>query len=169
MDGLCAYSKSREFPGPIEAAVSHVLRKYWLVSTQSGPFRITDKPNFRQLDDEIDSFTVDVPQFRDTDTSLFRRGIFPKLANILVIDEWTYLLALNGPEEEAVKIAVELVEGEWLSSKFFEVVESKTLGFFLYASGFWEIYLPDHSLHANLGRLGFGEIQSTKWLKDRHR
>lgn len=91
MKGFRIDYKSLDFPGPIEKQVLPLFSKYWLVYTQGGPFSITDKPNFEELDGATSSFIVDVPQFKDTDTHLFRPGVFPQFAKLLVVDEWTYL------------------------------------------------------------------------------
>jgi hypothetical protein len=116
----------------------------------------------------MSSFIVHVPEFGDTDQHLFRSGVFPRFAELLVVDEWTYLFALDGPEESAKQNALKIegCAGGWLSRTFFEVVESSTLGFFIYVDGFWEVYLQDQSAHANLLAQGFDEVQSEHWLND---
>ena len=167
MNGFRIDCDSRRFPGSIETAIVPLLSMYWLVCTQAGPFSITDKPNFKELDEETSSFIVDVPEFRDMDVHLFRPGVFPRFAKLLVIDEWDYLFALDGPEESAKKNALKIEEcaGEWLSSTFFKAVESSAAGFFLYVDGFWEVYLSDQS--SNLLAHGFTEVHSEHWLHDR--
>ncbi len=166
MNGFRINCDSQDFPGPIETVVLPLLSKYWLVCTQGGPFSITDKPNFKELDAETSSFIIDVPEFRGTDIYLFRPGVFPRFAGLLVIDEWTYLFALDGPEESAKRNAlkIEKCAGDWLSRTFFEAVESSALGFFAYVDGFWEVYLREY---ANLPAFGFAEVHSDHWLHDR--
>jgi hypothetical protein len=169
MNGFRIDCDSQDFPGPIETVVLPLLSKYWLVCTQGGPFSTTDKPNFQELDAETCSFIIDVPEFRDTDVHLFRPGVFRRFASLLVVDEWAYLFALDGPEESARQNALRIEEcaGDWLSRTFFEAVESSALGFFMYVDGFWEVYLRDQSSHANLLAHGFAEVHSEHWLHDR--
>jgi hypothetical protein len=169
MNGLRLDCNSPRFPGPIESGISPLLSKYWLVCTQGGPFSITDKSNFEELAAETSSFLLDVPEFRNSDMHLFRLGVFPQFSEFLVIDEWTYLFALDGPAEFAKRNAVKIGEcaGDWLSRAFFEAVESTALGFFIYVDGFWEVYLRDQSSRANLMADGFTEIHSDHWIHDR--
>lgn len=168
MDGVRVNCDSNRFPGTIVRAISPLFPRYWLVCTQGGPFSIADKPNFEQLSEEIDSFSVDVPNFRDTDVHLMRPGVFDRFGGLLVVDEWTYLFALDGPEEVAIENALKIDESNWLSSRFFEIVESNTLGFFLYVLGFWEIYLPDSSSQTSLFTQNpVSKISSKHWVDDR--
>jgi hypothetical protein len=172
MNGFHIDCHSLKFPGPIEAAVLPLLSKYWLVCTQGGPFSTTDKPNFEELEAETSSFILDVSEFRDSDLHLFRPGVFPQFLKFLVVDEWTYLFALDGPAESAKKNALELKkcwQDDYLSRAFFGAVATATLGFFMYVDEFWEVYLRDQSSRADLLALGFTEIDSDHWLHDRRR
>ena len=168
MNGFRIDCDSPDFPGPIERAILPLLSKYWLICTQAGPFSVTYTPNFEDLEEETSSFIVDVPEFRGTDKHLFRPGVFPRFAKLLVMDEWTYLFALDGPEESAKQNAlkIEKCSGNWLSSEFFGTVQSNTLGFFMYGGRFWEIYLRDNPLHMNPLAHGFSEVESKHWLND---
>ena len=60
-----------------------------------------------------------------------RPGVVHRFASLLVVDEWTYLFALEGPEEFAIGNALKIDETNWLSSKFFELVDANTQRFFL--------------------------------------
>ena len=155
-------------PRPIELAVSPLLSNFWLVCTQAGPFAITDKPNFEELAVETSSLIVDVPEFRNTDVHLLQPGVFPQFSKFLVIDEWTYLFALEGPLELAKQSALKVEDHarDRPSKTFFEAVESNALGFFMYVDGFWEAYLRDQSSIPNLIGQGFTEIDSDHWLND---
>lgn len=167
VDGLRINCESNEFPGQIEKAITPLLSKYWLVCPQAGPFSITDKANYEELSAEIDSLIVDVPGLKDTNVHLMRPGVFHRLAPLFVVDEWTYLFALEGPEEFAIENALKIDETEWLSSKFFEVVEASTRGFFLYVLGFWEIYLPGKLAQADpLMRDATATVDAKHWVDD---
>jgi hypothetical protein len=74
---------ARNFKNVFRSVLDDLNRYYWLIDTQSGPFSTTDKPNFRELDAEIDRYRVDVPELRDTSSSLWRPGVF-RFADLLV-------------------------------------------------------------------------------------
>jgi len=82
-----------KFPDALRPIFPRLERDYWLVDTQSGPFKITDRPNVPELEAELARYTVDVAQFEMSSCRLLRPQIFPQFVDLLVIDEWTYLVS----------------------------------------------------------------------------
>jgi hypothetical protein len=58
------------FDSLFEPAMAKLAPRYWLIDSQSGPFSITDKPNFRELDALLDTYSVNVPEFKDSSETL---------------------------------------------------------------------------------------------------
>jgi hypothetical protein len=114
--------------------------RYWIIDSQSGPFSITDKPNFRELDGLLDTYFVNAPDFENSSETLWRPGIFPKFAELLVVDEWTYLLGIGGPEEDALKKAVQISRTPRFSDEFFTAISSAHALLLVYPGGWWKVY-----------------------------
>lgn len=168
MDGLRVHIETSRpaFPGILESAIHQLTSNFWFINTQAGPFRITDKPNFAELDAEIERYRVSVPELKDTSSALWRPGVFPRFEEILCLDEWTYLVSLQGSEGHAVNAAKELWEAGYLSQRFFELVQSKAATFFLFVPNFWEVYSADRRLLDEIRtQKNASPIQSGRWLQ----
>lgn len=156
------------FEEVFETVAAKLGECYWLIDTQFGPFSLTDKPNFFELEAELAQYRVKVPALFGTSGGLWRPGIFPKYAGLLVIDEWTYLVGFRGSERDVIRAAEELYEAMDLTSPhFFDLIGAKAEAFLLHVDGWWEVYSSDWDFLEQL-RLGqsVSSIQSEKWLSD---
>ena len=106
---------------------------YWLLELPAGPFAYTHLSGFEEIDAELDRYLVG-------ETRLWRPGIFPRFAKLLVHDEWSYHVALLGDENEAIRIVTELNTTRWLSPEFFKLIEEKTELLLVHINGWWEVY-----------------------------
>jgi hypothetical protein len=155
-----------QFPGILGSIICRLTAHFWLIDTQSGPFNITDKPNFLELEAEIDQYLVEVPKLESTSSALWRPGIVAHFENLFRLDEWTSLTCLAGPETDAISVATKLDAAPTLSASFFDLVESEAVAFFLYVDGWWEVYSNDSNLVDELRKQkGVSTIQSAKWLR----
>ncbi len=152
MKGLRIESRGvRRFPDALRPIFPYLEQDYWLAGTQSGPFKITDKPNFTEM----------------TSCCLLRPCVFPKFVDLLVIDEWTYLMALPGPEALAIKSAAEAYSSGWLSQDFFGLVQSKRVTLLFHVNGWWELYTSNGALLDEIAKdKNASSIDSTKWLQE---
>ena len=135
---VCA--NPRAFESLFAPVMSEIASRYWVIDSQSGRFRITEKPNFRQLEDTLDTYFVNVHDFEDFSETLWRPGVFPKFANLLVVDEWTYLLGIDGPEQDAVRKAIHISRFPRFSDAFFTAVSSACALLLIFADGWWHVY-----------------------------
>jgi len=120
--------------------MAELAARYWIIDSQSGPFSITDKPNFRELDGLLDTYFVETPDFENSSETLWRPGTFPKFADLLVVDEWTYLLGIDGPEEDALLKAVQISRTPRFSDEFFTSISNAHAVLLVYPDGWWEVY-----------------------------
>ncbi len=157
-----------EFPGVLAPTIHQLTSNFWLIDVHSGPFRTTDKPNFFELEAEIERYRVTVAQLEDTSSALWRPEIFPRFESLFWLDEWTYLIALKGPEMSVIRTAGRFFEARILSARFFDLVESEAAAFFLYVGGSWEVYSTDQHLLDELRKQKrVSAIQSGKWLSEK--
>ena len=70
---------------------------FWLVDTQSGPFRDFFDP---AKEAAYEALMLDTEACRDTSCSTWRPGTLPLHADHLVVDEWTYLFAMRCDERD---------------------------------------------------------------------
>ncbi len=168
MKGLRIESRGvRRFPDALRPIFPYLEQDYWFADTQSGPFEITDKPNFTELEVELSRFTVNVARFEMTSCCLLRPCVFPKFVDLLVIDEWTYLMALPGPEALAIKSAAEAYSSGWLSQKFFGLIQSKKGTLLFHVDGWWELYTSNGALLDEIAKdKNASSIDSAKWLQE---
>ncbi len=151
---------AHKFKEVFGSVLADLDRYYWHIDTQSGPFGITDKPNFRKLDAEIDRYRVPVPEFRDTSTSLWRPGVL-RFADLLVIDEWAMLIGILGDESAAVAAAVEIDKVQRYSPQFFDLIQKRADCAVLHIDGWWEVYSANSHLMDRISKLqGVGPTDS---------
>jgi hypothetical protein len=143
---------ARNFKNVFRSVLDDLNRYYWLIDTQSGPFSTTDKPNFRELDAEIDRYRVDVPELRDTSSSLWRPGVF-RFADLLVVDEFTYLVGIEGSEKEVVAIVPSLSDAPGISPKLFSSLEKNDGAALLHLNECWEVYSTNLSLMNRISKM----------------
>ncbi len=117
-------------------------RLYWLLDVQSGPFSITDKPNFEKLDVELNAHWVEVPQIENTYASLWRPGIWSRFGGMLVEDEWTYLTGIPGPEAAAIESAKLFSCVPHSSPEYFGAVEAVRGVLAVILTSCWVLYTP---------------------------
>jgi hypothetical protein len=143
---------SRNFTRVFASVMDEFQGHYWLIDTQSGPFNITDKPNFEELEAETAQYCVPVRELEDSSTGLWRPGIL-QFANILVIDEWTYLFGILGSEDEARKSAVEISALRKFTPEFFEFIEQRVDLALIHVDGWWEAYSTNAPLMEKLRQI----------------
>jgi hypothetical protein len=135
-------------------------RFYWLIEATSGPFHITDKPNFRELDAETDRYYISVPKFEGTSAGLWRPGI-PRFADLLVVDEFTTLVGILGSENDAMVSATEIGFPFGMTPQFFEVVQKRGHCVLIHIAGWWEAYSANPHLMTRLDQIqGASETDS---------
>jgi hypothetical protein len=81
---------------------------HWLIDSQSGPFSITGKPDYELLQAELKNFLVHVPSLEDTSTHLWKPGILPRFADLLVVAEGTWLIGLPADKKEALRVLADI-------------------------------------------------------------
>jgi hypothetical protein len=161
MQGLRINQSEARIPPDFRAIFDPLWQLYWLIDTQAGPFRVTDKPQDRELLAEL---WLEVPGLKPISPGLCRPGILRDFE--LDVDEWTYLVGLRGPEADAIDLAVQLRQAGWpqLSAHFFELVERNTAVFLMWVDGWWEIYASDAGVKERLKQLDHAiPIDSTTW------
>lgn len=137
---------------------------HWLIDSQSGPFRITDKTDHEILEAELEKYLVDVPRLVNSSTLLWKPGILPRFAELLVLDESTYLIGLPAEEQQAIQSAIQLAETKRLSPMFFDLIERKSVVFLMHVNTWWEIYSADSSWTNPLREIaGAITVDSLKW------
>lgn len=111
---------------------------YWLIDAQSGPFR-DNLPG--QNEAVYDELLVETDACRGTSCSCWRPGTLPRLADQVVVDEWTYLFAMQCDETGVPERA------EWLRPRlgkfdadFFAGLPAVADLFVIHADGWWEVY-----------------------------
>jgi hypothetical protein len=114
-------------------------RHYWLIESESGPFSITDKPNFAELELSLNRYRVSVSELDYTSSSLWRPGAL-RFADLLVIDEWTTFVGILGKEEQATKLATEIFDLQGIFLQPFERILQKTDCVLIHVDGWWEAY-----------------------------
>ena len=111
---------------------------YWLIETQSGPFRDHHLPDKEAAYEKL-FFETDA--CRDSSCTCWRPGTLPRHAEQVVIDEWTYLFAMRCDESSVAQRA------SWLRRKlgrfdaeFFAKLGEVSDLFLMHVDGWWEIY-----------------------------
>ncbi len=149
MKGLRVEDRT-EYPGRFAKLFGSVLdafvRHYWYIDGY-GPFSITDKSNFRELDTELDRYSAYVQGLEDGPPGLWRPGIFPWAADLLAVDEGTTLVGIIGDENHAVEIATTLSNSHQTTARILELItENKIDLALIYVDGWWEVYSGDQAL-----------------------
>jgi hypothetical protein len=108
---------------------------YWTLSLQGGPFVMANQPE--HVVAALKRFAV------GPEGTLWRPGVFPEFAPLLVSDEWGYFIALAGPEEEAKRSAEFLGRLAWPADLFIEpALRLVELLLIELGPGEWEVYSP---------------------------
>jgi hypothetical protein len=116
-------------------------RCFWMVDLYSGPFLAHWLFASEENEATFDRQYWDVPAFADTSTHGFRPGTIPRLAEHLVLDEWSYYFAIDGREDAALRRATLLAGhiGDWRESFLRRLDEAADL-FLCHVDGWWEFY-----------------------------
>ena len=144
---------------------AELARCYWVIDEQAGPFDslwIYQAPEPEEL---LDRQFLEVPECRGTSTTCWRPGTLPRLAAHLIVDEWTYLFAIDAPEEgvrdRAGRIARHIGD---LSAEFFAGLDGLADLFLLHVDGWWELYPTRPEWYRRLqGDLPGAIERSAKW------
>jgi hypothetical protein len=126
---------------PIASEAAHL---YWTMELTSGPFLTAHQPE--NVVSALDRFAV------GSERAVWRPGVFPRFAPLLVSDEWGYFLAVNGPEEQACRSVASVRGLEWPADLFVgPAVQIVELLLIELEPGEWEVYSP-HTKWLNLLR-----------------
>lgn len=125
---------------------------YWFIEATAGPFHITDKPNFRELDAETDRYYVSVPRLEGTSAGLWRPGIL-RFASLLVVDDFTTLVGILGSESDAAALATEIFNIYGRTPQFFELVQTRAECVLIHVAGWWEVYSANSHLMSRLAQI----------------
>jgi hypothetical protein len=162
-------SERRGFESLFAPVMAEFAARYWMIDGQSGPFSITDKPNFGELDGLLDAYLVNIPDFENSSETLWRPGVFPKFADLLVVDEWTYLLGIDGPEEEALQKAVRISRIPRFSVEFFTSISSAHALLLVYQDQWWEVYADAVDVLRRFGALQNASVVDSSVLTASHK
>jgi hypothetical protein len=121
---------------------------FWVVDCQSGPFRSSWMDESEQNEALTERQWWGVPALANTSTSGLRPGSIPRLADRLIVDEWSYYFAIEAPEQQALARATALAPhiGDF-SKTFLRTLADLADLFICHADGWWEFYCgrPDWS------------------------
>jgi hypothetical protein len=113
---------------------------FWLVDVQLGVF------NAEWMLEEANETLLEklfwrVPGFKNSSTLGLRPGSLPRLAPHLNVDEWSYYIAIDRPEDEALKCAERLARhNNYVAEPFLKQLETLWDLFICHADGWWEFY-----------------------------
>lgn len=121
---------------------------FWVVDIQSGPFDSLWLYESAANEALVASLWWEVPALANTSASGLRPGSIPRLADRLIVDEWSYYFAIDAPEPQACARATALARhmGDF-SEPFLRNLDSLADLYICYIDGWWEFYCgrPDWS------------------------
>lgn len=120
---------------------------HWMLDLQSGPFRITDKPEYEALEMLLDALFIDVPHFAGADGvghgytsfTLWRPGTLAVLAPLLVHDEQGFHFGISGDTAAAVSAATALARSP-RDERLIEALPGNAELFAHFGSDSWEVH-----------------------------
>jgi hypothetical protein len=120
---------------------TELSRCFWVIDCQSGPWKSDWMYESERNEALADRQLWDVPALANTSTSGLRPRTLPRLADRLILDEWSYFFAIDAPEAQALVQATALVRhiGD-LSEEFLRTVDSLCDVFLCHVDGWWEFY-----------------------------
>jgi hypothetical protein len=138
---LPGYRSFREVVHPLAAGVAPC---FWVIDDQQGPFDsrwLYASPENEAL---VEKKLFDAPACRNTSSSCWRPHTFPRLAEHVYVDEWTYFFAMRCSDEEVPQRAEWVVRhiGK-LTGDFFGHLSQVAELFLFHADGWWELYTSD--------------------------
>jgi hypothetical protein len=159
MKGVRVASESfLEIYAPLASEAAHL---YWSFALQAGPFMTGNQPE--HVVAALNRLAV------GPTAAIWRPGVFPRFAPLLVSDEWGYFLALAGPEEKACHSSASLGRLSWPEDLF--VAPAAGLFELLLIElepGEWEVYSPHQAwLDLLRGQLRTSDVDSEhgEWAK----
>jgi hypothetical protein len=142
---LDGYRGLAEVCAPLAAELS---RCFWVVDIQSGPFDSAWLYESEANEALVESLWWEVPALANTSTSGLRPGSIPRLADRLIVDEWSYYFAIDAPEPKGLARATALARhiGDF-SEPFLRDLDGLADLFICHIDGWWEFYCgrPDWS------------------------
>jgi hypothetical protein len=137
---------------------------FWYLDIQAGPFNVALAS--ADVQGDLDERNIAVPWLEATSVSLWRPGVLPRHGELLVQDEWSYLVGIAGPEISALAAARRLLPLSPLSGAFFRAVRALEAIFLVRVTqGRWEAYGLDETSTKALG----GEpVASAQWATGGH-
>jgi hypothetical protein len=146
-DGLVlpGYRSLREVCAPLADEWS---RCFSVVDLQSGPF---DGLWATENEALVDRQMWNLPVFDNTSTCGLRPGTLPRLADHLILDEWSYYFAIDAPETEAYHKAISL-DGHIgdFREHFLRGLDVSADLFMSHGDGWWEFFTGRADWHARL-------------------
>lgn len=130
-----------------ELAVLH-----WLLDLQSGPFRITDRPDAEALHLLLDALAVDLPPISSTSASLWRPGTLACLSPLLLHDEQGYHFGLSSVRDEAVRAALQILQTP-RDHRLLSALPKHVHFFAFFGHRSWEVFAPNPALASMLARV----------------
>ncbi len=128
------------FPQLFAPIADEFDRLFWLINLQSGPFIITDKPDFEELDRALDSYYVEVLRFENTSFGLWRPGVLSRFEGMMVEDEWSCWTGILGPESRAKESAEVLFRTKAYSEFLAEAERHAEVTIIMIGYRWWEVY-----------------------------
>ena len=116
-------------------------RCFWVVDLYSGPFRADWMFASEANEALAERHFWDLPAFANRSTHGFRPGTIPRLAEHLVLDEWSYYFAIDAAEDVALGRA-SLLAGHIgdQSPEFLRRMDEVADLFMCHVDGWWEFY-----------------------------
>src|SRR5262245_55923881 len=135
---LNGYRSLAEVCAPLAADLE---RCFWIVDLYSGPFHFDWLYPSEENEALADASSWHPPAFPNPSTPGFRPGTIPRLADRLVIDEWSYYFAIDSPQDIAARRATLLAKhiGD-LTEPFLRDLDKAADLFFMHVDGWWEFY-----------------------------
>jgi hypothetical protein len=131
-----------------EPLATDLSRCFWVVDCQSGPWKSAWFYESRRNQALAASQSWSVPALAETSTFGLRPRTIPRLADRLIVDEWSYYFAIDTPEQQALARATALAPhiGDF-SQAFLRTLDHLADLFICHADGWWEFYCgrPDWS------------------------
>ena len=165
MNGF-AFRTARRFGDAFSSLMPRFAALHWFLDTQAGPFDYPIRDDADEVQRVVDELQIVVAPLESTSASLWRTGVFPRLAHLLVEDEYTYLVGFRGAEDRVVDAVTVLASLDYLSPAFFAAVDESAETFLLELwHGSWEVYPAEKALVDAVASKGFAvtEVSSGRW------
>jgi hypothetical protein len=131
----------RSLPEVCAPLATEFERCFWVICVQSGPFDFGWLFESERNEALVERQLVDVPALDNSGTCVLRPGSIPRLANHLVVDEWSYFFAIDAPEPQ-VRFRAEILNRHMgdFSEPFLRRLDEFADLFICHIGGWWEFY-----------------------------